>query len=182
MNKELKYCKNPEDLECNENVKHKTKEYIKKYMQKFGAVYKPKEDTELEWPAGPGWEAGQPGRRAWGDDVLWALCPPHRQGCVLLGTQHPGDCKPADFNWEPQSWAPSTTRGPWLWAVGRGHQRREVRPLRPSLLRPGQPDPTPTWVSSLAVLSAHRLMRIPTHNPDPDHLYYILMYMWIYWK
>nr|XP_038937539.1 histone-lysine N-methyltransferase SETD2 isoform X4 [Rattus norvegicus] len=48
MNKELKYCKNPEDLECNENVKHKTKEYIKKYMQKFGAVYKPKEDTELE--------------------------------------------------------------------------------------------------------------------------------------
>ncbi|XP_054990542.1 histone-lysine N-methyltransferase SETD2 isoform X2 [Sorex araneus] len=48
MNKELKYCKNPEDLECNENVKHKTKEYIKKYMQKFGVVYKPKEDTELE--------------------------------------------------------------------------------------------------------------------------------------
>ncbi|NWS77913.1 SETD2 methyltransferase, partial [Crotophaga sulcirostris] len=48
MNKELKYCKNPEDLECNENVKHKTKEYIKKYMQKFGALYKPKEDTELE--------------------------------------------------------------------------------------------------------------------------------------
>ncbi|XP_067386549.1 histone-lysine N-methyltransferase SETD2 isoform X2 [Emydura macquarii macquarii] len=48
MNKELKYCKNPEDLECNENVKHKTKEYIKKYMQKFGAVYKPKEDTDLE--------------------------------------------------------------------------------------------------------------------------------------
>ncbi|XP_069715217.1 histone-lysine N-methyltransferase SETD2 [Phaenicophaeus curvirostris] len=48
MNKELKYCKNPEDLECNENVKHKTKEYIKKYMQKFGALYKPKEDPELE--------------------------------------------------------------------------------------------------------------------------------------
>ncbi|KAM9098082.1 histone-lysine N-methyltransferase SETD2 isoform X1 [Sarcophilus harrisii] len=48
MNKELKYCKNPEDLECNENVKHKTKEYIKKYMQKFGTVYKPKEDTDLE--------------------------------------------------------------------------------------------------------------------------------------
>ncbi|NWR94252.1 SETD2 methyltransferase, partial [Furnarius figulus] len=48
MNKELKYCKNPEDLECNENVKHKTKEYIKKYMQKFGILYKPKEDTDLE--------------------------------------------------------------------------------------------------------------------------------------
>uniref|UniRef100_H3AEJ3 [histone H3]-lysine(36) N-trimethyltransferase n=1 Tax=Latimeria chalumnae TaxID=7897 RepID=H3AEJ3_LATCH len=48
MNKELKYCKNPEDLECNENVKHKTKEYIKKYMQKFGAIYKPKEDTDME--------------------------------------------------------------------------------------------------------------------------------------
>ncbi|KAF7708447.1 hypothetical protein HF521_017504 [Silurus meridionalis] len=48
MNKELKSCKNPEDLECNENVKHKTKEYIKKYMQKFGTIYRPKEDTELE--------------------------------------------------------------------------------------------------------------------------------------
>ncbi|KAF3691864.1 Histone-lysine N-methyltransferase SETD2 [Channa argus] len=47
MNKELKACKNPEDLECNENVKHKTKEYIKKYMQRFGSVYRPKEDTEL---------------------------------------------------------------------------------------------------------------------------------------
>uniref|UniRef100_A0A8C9SF62 [histone H3]-lysine(36) N-trimethyltransferase n=1 Tax=Scleropages formosus TaxID=113540 RepID=A0A8C9SF62_SCLFO len=48
MNKELKSCKNPEDLECNENVKHKTKEYIKKYMQKFGPVYRPKEDTEVD--------------------------------------------------------------------------------------------------------------------------------------
>ncbi|XP_068091315.1 histone-lysine N-methyltransferase SETD2 isoform X2 [Hyperolius riggenbachi] len=48
MNKELKYCKNPEDLDCNENVKHKTKEYIKKYMQKFGSVYKPKEDIDME--------------------------------------------------------------------------------------------------------------------------------------
>ncbi|XP_076009829.1 uncharacterized protein setd2 isoform X2 [Genypterus blacodes] len=47
MNKELKACNNPEDLECNENVKHKTKEYIKKYMQRFGSVYKPKEDTEV---------------------------------------------------------------------------------------------------------------------------------------
>ncbi|XP_053569697.1 histone-lysine N-methyltransferase SETD2 isoform X2 [Bombina bombina] len=48
MNKELKYCKNPEDLDCNENVKHKTKEYIKKYMQKFGSIYKPKEDIDFD--------------------------------------------------------------------------------------------------------------------------------------
>lgn len=47
MNKELKACNNPEDLECNENVKHKTKEYIKKYMQRFGSVYRPKEDTDV---------------------------------------------------------------------------------------------------------------------------------------
>ncbi|XP_028326057.1 histone-lysine N-methyltransferase SETD2 isoform X2 [Gouania willdenowi] len=47
MNKEMKACNNPEDLECNENVKHKTKEYIKKYMQRFGSVYRPKEDTEV---------------------------------------------------------------------------------------------------------------------------------------
>ncbi|CAM9421702.1 unnamed protein product [Lampetra planeri] len=44
MSKEMKLCQNPEDLECNENVKHKTKEYIKKYMTKFGAVYKPKDE------------------------------------------------------------------------------------------------------------------------------------------
>uniref|UniRef100_S4R4T2 WW domain-containing protein n=1 Tax=Petromyzon marinus TaxID=7757 RepID=S4R4T2_PETMA len=44
MSKEMKLCRNPEDLECNENVKHKTKEYIKKYMTKFGAVYKPKDE------------------------------------------------------------------------------------------------------------------------------------------
>ena len=47
INKELKCRRNAEDLERNENVKHKTKEYIK-YMQKFRLVYKPREDTELE--------------------------------------------------------------------------------------------------------------------------------------
>uniref|UniRef100_A0AAV2MCY9 [histone H3]-lysine(36) N-trimethyltransferase n=1 Tax=Knipowitschia caucasica TaxID=637954 RepID=A0AAV2MCY9_KNICA len=54
MNKELKACTNPEDLECNENVKHKTKEYIKKYMQRFGSVYRPKEDTEGSTDTRPG--------------------------------------------------------------------------------------------------------------------------------
>ncbi|EDL29753.1 mCG1038810, partial [Mus musculus] len=39
INKELKCRRNAEDLERNENVKHKTKEYIK-YMQKFRLVYK----------------------------------------------------------------------------------------------------------------------------------------------
>ncbi|CAI9716650.1 histone-lysine N-methyltransferase SETD2-like isoform X3 [Octopus vulgaris] len=40
MAKELKHCKHPEDLEVNENVKAKAKDYIKKYMCKFGANYK----------------------------------------------------------------------------------------------------------------------------------------------
>lgn len=40
MAKELKYCRNVEDLECNDNVKHKTKDFVKKYMIKFGPVYK----------------------------------------------------------------------------------------------------------------------------------------------
>ena len=48
MNKELKNCRNHEDLEVNENVKHKTREYIKKYMQKFGPVYRPKDEVENE--------------------------------------------------------------------------------------------------------------------------------------
>ncbi|XP_072181261.1 uncharacterized protein [Diadema setosum] len=40
MAKELKHCRNIEDLEVNENVKHKAKEYIKKYMGRYGKVYK----------------------------------------------------------------------------------------------------------------------------------------------
>ncbi|XP_076351789.1 SET domain containing 2 isoform X2 [Tachypleus tridentatus] len=39
MAKELKHCKNVEDLECNESVKHKTKDFIFKYMSKYGPVY-----------------------------------------------------------------------------------------------------------------------------------------------
>ncbi|XP_022104946.1 uncharacterized protein LOC110986919 isoform X2 [Acanthaster planci] len=39
MDKELKHCKNFEDLEVNSNVKHKAKEYIKKYMMHVGPVY-----------------------------------------------------------------------------------------------------------------------------------------------
>lgn len=40
MAKELKHCKNVEDLECNENVKHKAREFINKYMAKYGPVYR----------------------------------------------------------------------------------------------------------------------------------------------
>ncbi|RMB93854.1 hypothetical protein DUI87_29732 [Hirundo rustica rustica] len=54
MNKELKYCKNPEDLECNENVKHKTKEYIKKYMQKI------RDPLQAQRGHGAGITAGSP--------------------------------------------------------------------------------------------------------------------------
>lgn len=41
------------------------------------------------------------------------------------------------------------------------------------------PDParSQTWVSPLAVLSAHRPMRTLPQDPYPDDLYYILMYM-----
>ena len=47
MSKELKHCRHPEDLEVNENVKAKAKDYIKKYMIKFGPVYK-KEKEKAE--------------------------------------------------------------------------------------------------------------------------------------
>lgn len=39
MAKELKHCRHVEDLEVNENVKSKAKDYVKKYMGKFGSVY-----------------------------------------------------------------------------------------------------------------------------------------------
>ncbi|ELU11299.1 hypothetical protein CAPTEDRAFT_160468 [Capitella teleta] len=40
LDKELKYCRHLEDLEVNENVKGKAKDYVKKYMERFGVVYK----------------------------------------------------------------------------------------------------------------------------------------------
>ena len=40
MSKEMKHVRHAEDLEVNENVKAKAKDYVKKYMSRFGAVYK----------------------------------------------------------------------------------------------------------------------------------------------
>ena len=40
LEKELKQCRHVEDLEVNENVKAKAKEFVKKYMTKCGPVYK----------------------------------------------------------------------------------------------------------------------------------------------
>ncbi|XP_063224912.1 histone-lysine N-methyltransferase SETD2 isoform X2 [Bacillus rossius redtenbacheri] len=46
MVKELKHCHSVEDLECNENVKHKARDFVKKYMTKYGATYeRPKNDN-----------------------------------------------------------------------------------------------------------------------------------------
>ncbi|XP_071942305.1 uncharacterized protein [Antedon mediterranea] len=44
MAKELKHCKNMEDLEVNANVKHKAKEYIRKYMGRYGSLYRKEPD------------------------------------------------------------------------------------------------------------------------------------------
>lgn len=47
MLKELKHCQNIEDLICTESVKSKAKEFVRKYMSKFGDTYnKPKDDLE----------------------------------------------------------------------------------------------------------------------------------------
>ncbi|XP_054709302.1 histone-lysine N-methyltransferase SETD2-like [Uloborus diversus] len=46
MAKELKHCKSVEDLDCNDNVKHKARDYIYKYMAKYGKVYR-KEKGEI---------------------------------------------------------------------------------------------------------------------------------------
>lgn len=39
MLKELKYCNNVSLLEVTDSVKNKAREYIKKYMSKFGRTY-----------------------------------------------------------------------------------------------------------------------------------------------
>jgi len=41
LNKELKHCRHLEDLEVNENVKGKAKDYVVKYMSKFPGAYRP---------------------------------------------------------------------------------------------------------------------------------------------
>lgn len=41
LSKELKHCRHLEDLEVNENVKGKAKDFVSKYMSKFGPIYKP---------------------------------------------------------------------------------------------------------------------------------------------
>lgn len=47
MLKELKHCKSIEDLICTDSVKSKAKEFVRKYMSKFGEVYvRPKDDVE----------------------------------------------------------------------------------------------------------------------------------------
>lgn len=47
MLKELKHCQNIEDLTCTESVKSKAKEFVKKYMAKFGETYlRPKDDLD----------------------------------------------------------------------------------------------------------------------------------------
>ncbi|CAG2105531.1 unnamed protein product [Medioppia subpectinata] len=45
MGKEIKQCKSLEQLSCNESVKTKTKEYVKKYMARFGPFYKTENTT-----------------------------------------------------------------------------------------------------------------------------------------
>ncbi|XP_031829753.1 SET domain containing 2 isoform X2 [Nomia melanderi] len=44
--KELKHCKSVDELQCNENVKHKAKDFVRKYMSKFGAVYQKSTDDD----------------------------------------------------------------------------------------------------------------------------------------
>lgn len=49
MSKELKYCQNVEDLECNENVKHKAKDFVGKYLAKYGPVYRKDKSSPKEY-------------------------------------------------------------------------------------------------------------------------------------
>lgn len=44
MLKEIKHIDKIEDLVCTENVKGKAKEYIRKYMSKFGENYQKRND------------------------------------------------------------------------------------------------------------------------------------------
>ncbi|XP_018319367.1 probable histone-lysine N-methyltransferase CG1716 [Agrilus planipennis] len=48
MLKELKHCKSIEDLTCTDSVKNKAKEFVRKYMAKFGEKYvRPKDEMDF---------------------------------------------------------------------------------------------------------------------------------------
>ena len=47
MSKELKHCRHVEDLEVNENVKAKAKDFVRKYMSKFGPQYRRADDSSV---------------------------------------------------------------------------------------------------------------------------------------
>lgn len=48
MLKEIKQCDAIEELTVTESVKIKAKEFVRKYMSKFGAVYqRPSDDTDF---------------------------------------------------------------------------------------------------------------------------------------
>lgn len=48
MLKEIKQCDTIEELTVTESVKVKAKEFVRKYMSKFGAVYqRPKDDVDF---------------------------------------------------------------------------------------------------------------------------------------
>lgn len=47
MAKELKHCKNVEDLDANDSVKLKAKDYIRKYMDRYGPVYRKDKSVSL---------------------------------------------------------------------------------------------------------------------------------------
>lgn len=45
MEKELKQVKSSKDLAFTDSVKHKTKDFIKRYMSQLGPVYKPEQSS-----------------------------------------------------------------------------------------------------------------------------------------
>lgn len=48
MLKEIKQVQVLEDLDFNANVRHKTKEYVKKYMSRVGPIYRIRDDNPLD--------------------------------------------------------------------------------------------------------------------------------------
>lgn len=53
MGKEIKHCRSIEQLTFNDSVKKKMKDYVRKYMMKFGEYYKPDKDNCERLTASP---------------------------------------------------------------------------------------------------------------------------------
>ncbi|EHB03263.1 Histone-lysine N-methyltransferase SETD2 [Heterocephalus glaber] len=93
MNKELKYCKNPEDLECNENVKQNQGVHKEVHAEVWGCL-QTQRGHGVRVTSGARVRGRLIRQASLGEEIPWASVPPPPSGCATDDTS-PWEPKPA---------------------------------------------------------------------------------------